>query len=144
MARRFATRIDSLLQRVGHGLGLGGCSGCKAHPLFRGASTALVLHALWSLVDCWFLQSLKMARRFATRNGAIRANRFAEEPLFFHNVRALCANIDIVSNLRFALFSPPEARFAKKKGFRSGILKRFARIRRFARICESIRANRAI
>ena len=31
-----------------------------------------------------------------------------------------------------------------KKGFSSGTLGRFARIRRFARICESIRANRAI
>ena len=43
----------------------------------------------------------------------------------------------IASNLRFAIFGPPEARFAKK-GFGSGTLKRFARIRRFARICESI------
>ena len=36
----------------------------------------------------------------------------------------------IASNLRFAIFCPPEARFANK-GFGSGTLKRFARIRRF-------------
>ena len=42
----------------------------------------------------------------------------------------------IASNLRFPIFSPLEARFAKE-GLSSGTLKRFARIRRFARICES-------
>ena len=49
----------------------------------------------------------------------------------------------IPSNLRFAIFSPTK-RDSQKMGFSSGTLKRFARIRRFARICEWIRANRAI
>ena len=49
----------------------------------------------------------------------------------------------IAANLRFAIFSPPK-RDSQKKVFRSGTPKRFARIRRSARICESIRANRAI
>ena len=67
-------------------------------------------------------------------------HRFAEKKPYFHNVRAIRAN-----HLKPAIrnFWPLEARFAKK-GFGSGTLKRFARIRRFARICKSIRANRAI
>ena len=48
----------------------------------------------------------------------------------------------IASSLRFATFSPHEAQFVNK-GFNSGTPKRFTRIKRFARICESIRANRA-
>ena len=85
-----------------------------------------------------------MARRFATRIEAIRTNRFVRIDLqkntYFHNVRAIRVN-----RLKPAIrnFQPPETRFAEK-GFSSGTLKRFARIRRFARICESIRANRAI
>ena len=49
------------------------------------------------------------------------------------------------SNLRFAFSSPPKRDVQKHlRGFSSGSLKRFARIIRFARICESIPANRAI
>ena len=79
-----------------------------------------------------------MARRFATRIGAIRVNRFAridsQKNPYFHNERAIRAN-----RLKPAIrnFGLPEARFAKKKGFSSGTLKRFARIRRFARICAN-------
>ena len=55
-----------------------------------------------------------MARRFATRIGAISANRFAEnkkKPIFITCERFA----RIVSNpLRFALLSPPKVRFAKK------------------------------
>ena len=71
---------------------------------------------------------------------SIRENRFAEKnkSMTFDAIRAR-----IASNLRFAILSPPEARFAEK-GFTSGTLKRFVRKRRFARICESIRSNRAI
>ena len=74
---------------------------------------------------------------------SICANRFAEETLLiFHSVRAIRTNrckpaIHIVN------FWPPEVRFAKR-GLVRETLKRFARIRRFAQICESTRANRAI
>ena len=81
-------------------------------------------------------QAIRNANRGDSRQ-SVRANRFAENPNF-HNVRAIIAFARIASNLRFAIFSPPEARFAKK-GFSLGTLKRFARIGRFARICESIR-----
>ena len=59
---------------------------------------------------------------------------------YFHNVRPIRAN-----HLKPAIrnFQSPKARFSKK-GFSSGTLTRFARIRRFLRICKSIRANRAI
>ena len=50
----------------------------------------------------------------------------------------------VTSNLQFAFFSALKRDSQKKRGFNSGTLKRFARIRRIARICESIRANRAI
>ena len=66
--------------------------------------------------------AIRNANRGDSRE-SIRANQFA--------------------NLRFAILSPPE-RDSQNRGFGSGTLKRFARIRRFARICESIRANRAI
>ena len=82
-----------------------------------------------------------MARRFATRIGAIRANRFAENP-YSHNVRAIRAN-RLKPAIR-AIFTPRSVIREKEVHFSLGTLKRFARIRRFARICESIRANRAI
>ena len=46
----------------------------------------------------------------------------------------------IASNLRFAILSPPK-RDSKKRGSVRGTLRQFARIRRFARICESIRVH---
>ena len=80
-----------------------------------------------------------MARRFATRIGAIRANRTAriysqkKKPIFIAFERFA----RIGSNLRFAIFQCPKARFATK-GFGSGTLKRFAIL---GDSRESIRAN---
>ena len=74
-----------------------------------------------------------MARRFATRIGVIRANRFARIDSQKNPIFMTCERFArISSNLRFEMFSPPKARFAKK-GFSSGTLKRFSRIMRFAR-----------
>ena len=77
-----------------------------------------------------------MARRFATRIGATRR----KNPIL---ITVWGDSRESPQTCFVRSFEPPEARFAKKKGFSSGTLKRFARIRRFARICESIRANRA-
>ena len=70
-----------------------------------------------------------MARRFATRIRAIRANRFPEKPLFSQRARDSRESPQTCDLQFFA----PGARFANK-GFSSGTLKRFARIERFARI----------
>ena len=82
--------------------------------------------------------------QFATRIGAIRGYGFAQidsqkTPIFITFERFA----RIASNLRFAIFCPRK-RDSQQKGFSSGTLKRFARIRRFARICYSLRAHRAI
>ena len=68
------------------------------------------------------------------------ARRLAEKKTYFHNVnvRAIRAK-----RLKPAILKcqppPPSVMRKKKKGFSSGTLKRFARIRRFSsRICESI------
>ena len=81
--------------------------------------------------------SQRESGRFARINSRKSIRRKA--PIFLYNLRAIRVN-----RLKPAIrnFSPPEERFAKK-GFSSGTLKRFARIRRFARTCKSIRANRA-
>ena len=71
-----------------------------------------------------------MARRFATRIGTTRANRFAEKPYIFRRYEQFAR---IPSNLRFAIFSPTK-RDLQKMGFSSGTLKRFARIKRFANL----------
>ena len=50
-----------------------------------------------------------MARRFATRTGAIRANRFARIDLQKKNIFITCKRFArIGSNLRFAVFSAPK------------------------------------
>ena len=70
---------------------------------------------------------------------SIRANRFPEKNTYFHSVP--CERFArIASNLRFSTFNPPpRKRDSQRRGsVRSGTLKQFARIRRFARICESI------
>ena len=59
-----------------------------------------------------------------------RANRFAFEQF-----------ARIVSNLQFAISFISPTRDLQRRGFSSGTLKRFARIRRFARICESGRLS---
>ena len=81
----------------------------------------------------------QMARRFAMRIGAIR---FAEKtPIFLITCERFAR---ITSNLRFAIFSPPEARFAKE-GIRVGNPETIREESGGSReMGESIRANRAI
>ena len=58
-----------------------------------------------------------MARRFATRIGSIRANRFAEEKPIFITCKRFAR---IASDLRFAIFSPPKRDSQKKKEVQFG------------------------
>ena len=85
-----------------------------------------------------------IARRFATRIRAIRANRFARidsqkktiKKSYFPNVRAIRAN-----RLKPAIrhYLAPRNAIRRKKGFSSGTLKRFARIgsSKFTMACMS-------
>ena len=80
-----------------------------------------------------------MARRFATQIVVIRANRFAEKNLFFMTFEAIRAN-----RLKPAIrnfFGPPKRESQSRGWVREPWTIR--RIRRFARICESIRAKPA-
>ena len=76
--------------------------------------------------------AIRNANRGDSRK-SIRANRLAEKKPYFPSMRAISAN-----RLKPAIrnFSPPK-RDSQKKRPSSGTLKRFARIRRFARIGPS-------
>ena len=87
-------------------------------------------------------ENLRWPRRFEARIGAIRAkSQMCESnsqlPTFITTTFRRLARI--ASSLRFASLVPRNA--LHKKGVQFG---NFARIKRFARICESIRATRAI
>ena len=74
-----------------------------------------------------------------------KSGRFAridsQKHPYFHNVQAIRAN-RLKPAIRNLLV--PRNAIRRKRGFSTGTLKRFARIRRCTRICESIHANRAI
>ena len=78
---------------------------------------------------------IEMARRFATRIDSQR------KPYFHNGLRRFAHELPQTCDSQ--LLAPRSADH-KKKGLSSGAQNRFARIRRFAQICESMRANRTI
>ena len=66
----------------------------------------------WSLLFCRNGPAIRNANRGDSRESIAQID--SQKNLYFRNVRAIRA--PIVSNLRFAIFSPSEARFAKKRG----------------------------